>query len=1167
MNREKRRYRLFELKREKKNYKNCFFNILFNAEAEDINRIFRSMYKFPDLMNKMEKIFLPKSLEEMCINKMVFNSKINEVVIEEISFNVIKLFTNKINKFVIMKYNYENYLFRGCYIEAFQILEKIEDEICVSIWSCGQKMMLTEKLKGLEEHKKIMSEYLKVTRQNILVDTLIEFRSFFVENNSSYVSYQNRVKELLNSLKDQEFIYKYFDYKLNLEDDFDTNVFTIAMQLEGQFSIIDLYECYITNMNIGVVSNKFLSKTSEINQFIDDYRLNNNILVRDYGELQKNNLENKEYYEMLDIYSVGNYDLFIHKIDEYLKCYPNDFQAILLCIKAYINIGKSIKPVTNIYTDIYNIYSINEQSNESMVNMFNHLKEYLGTSWENKVKGFISRKITLKNTYKHNYLSSLNDFKISPNFVKNLITTSEKIKFLSVFQNVCPVTTNLYKYVNGDIESFSNKLFDNVRMTLFIAERNILQNNYSEAIEKLLDLKKKVKKNDLYNIERINRKLSLAYIKNKDYLSTITLIVESFLKNENMIRMIDYEKIFFEIKRSNDKLAQRSIDFVIFTYICYKNDYKLQRIAYSNYMDFNKFKSVTDIVKSGVKNESLIFFLTKVCTQNLLKRDIILNPKGDKADEIRLEILWLLTNLDISKRKLYYEEISSITKQKSIKDRIKQINQSRIYVDVDNIRKENEYFLNENFNRYLSVKEFNEDLLVIDTMSDEYINDLRKIVDEINEKIKVNPIYSQKIVILRGIISKITEEFLFNEKYGLNTFLSSRIRHGYCKNQLISVFQDYNLLSKKERNDSDEYNINEYWDERLPKETKESEQFKHKLSNFTLNIEKKIEEIKSIWLCIKYKEDTNAFLDYSNCVNQYLIIDRDNILDFEAFFKETIDYLWGYTEIRFKELRERIKGELLSCFLNELNSLENEVSSIKDNNLAKYVKEICTNINLCKSQINSKIIEFSNVFYKRDVHYKNFAMTDLIDTCLEISGKLNSNFGDIRLERIIKDSTIYKGEVFPYFVDIINILINNAMEHSGYCNYADLKISIIVEEEKNESIIKMAKAELNKKGIRNIGKNYISIKVNNNLSNKVNIDNTKIKIDNIFSNMKCIESLKKYTQSEGGTGLYKLYKTLQYNIYAPYLIMYKIGDRDFGMEILIGTDKIIEEGKDENIIC
>lgn len=79
------------------------------------------------------------------------------------------------------------------------------------------------------------------------------------------------------------------------------------------------------------------------------------------------------------------------------------------------------------------------------------------------------------------------------------------------------------------------------------------------------------------------------------------------------------------------------------------------------------------------------------------------------------------------------------------------------------------------------MKDLDEGLISYDIYSEDYISDLKKIVDEINEKIKTNVVYSQKMIILKGIITTITEEFLFNEKYGLNTFLSSRIRHGYCK--------------------------------------------------------------------------------------------------------------------------------------------------------------------------------------------------------------------------------------------------------------------------------------------------------------------------------------------------------------------------------------------------
>lgn len=133
----------------------------------------------------------------------------------------------------------------------------------------------------------------------------------------------------------------------------------------------------------------------------------------------------------------------------------------------------------------------------------------------------------------------------------------------------------------------------------------------------------------------------------------------------------------------------------------------------------------------------MVTFLDRVCIQHLIKRDIILNPEGNRVEEIRIEILQNLIVLDSENKKKYYAEITAITKQRSIKDRIKQINQSRVFVDTENIKKENELALREDFNRYLSVKNLDEELMTYDIYSTEYISDLKKIVDDINVKYEI----------------------------------------------------------------------------------------------------------------------------------------------------------------------------------------------------------------------------------------------------------------------------------------------------------------------------------------------------------------------------------------------------------------------------------------------
>ena len=164
---------------------------------------------------------------------------------------------------------------------------------------------------------------------------------------------------------------------------------------------------------------------------------------------------------------------------------------------------------------------------------------------------------------------------------------------------------------------------------------------------------------------------------------------------------------------------------------------------------------------------------------------------------------------------------------------------------------------------------------------------------------------------------------------------------------------------------------------------------------------------------------------------------------------------------------------------------------------------------------------------------------------------------EVKLERCIEDSRRYKGEYFPYFVDAVNILINNALEHSGITDLSELLLSIIVKEENDYFVIQMMKEEFERRKIRIEDSNFMSLTVSNFLSKDTDITMLEDKIKNIFDKTKDMETVKKYSQSEGGTGLYKLYKTFHYNINTPSTIFYSIEKQKFSISILFGLTKIV----------
>lgn len=1146
MNREHRRKYLFEFAKDKINYKNKFYKIIFHAEEDDIYRIMRVVGNNSSMRARMERILFPRTIHDMCSNKIVINTEINMEYLRSYYIKVFSEYSSYIERYILLKEQYEKYLLSEQYREALHIIDSIEEQLGLSVWSISKKMLLFDKIEGLEKHKRYLSELQSKADNNIILSTLFELESYFAESNTSYSAYKKRLESYNDILQENYIIRQYLDFKFNVEREYEHEEVKVAFMFDSQLSIVDMYETFVLAEQLmfaeGIKSRERLE--------IKDFRLCNLGLIEEPGKIGTQRNEN---YDLLELYTCGEYQQYIEKCEQYLVAAPQDFQCIILLVKSYIFLQKEMKCTNSLYKWIYDVYSLNGNEIEAIQELFAYLKVVRFTSWEYKIIGFIARKTTMSQRWKMSFLSMINDICLSPNIVNSEYFRGNEREFLASFADIAPITSELYLYRLG-IGGFPKEVLDDNRRLFFKTDQLIEANRDQEALDTLA---KVVRVENYYQERILHRKIKI-YEHKGDYLAEVTCITNAVLQNNNLQKRIDLQQVLINVNAHLSKDIKRDIHYVVFVYLCMPSDYNKQRIAYSNYMDYNNFKSIADIVNYEKDRTVLVAFLSNVCVQRILKRDIILNAGGNKADELRVEILKTLIELDEENKKKYYAEITAITKQKSIKDRIKQINQSRIFVDVDNIKKENELTLREDFNRYLAMRDLDEELVSYDIYSEDYVSELRKIVDEMNEKIKTSAVYSQKMIILKGIITTITEEFLFNEKYGLNTFLSSRIRHGYCKKQLTTVFQEYNLLSKKRKNNSDEYLINEYWDGVLPEEAEGSTKIKEYLSKFTLSIEKKVEDIKKNWLSIKYRDQENeSILDYTFCVNKCLLIDKDNIIDFNTFYDEIIELLWKYTLNHFSVLREKIQVELLAFFQNELTQLAENVGKISDVSVKDEVKTICNNINLCKSKIGGTTKEFANVFEKRDVSYLDFSMTDVIDTCIEIITKLNGNMASVKLSRKIDDAALYKGENFPYFVDAINILINNALEHSGIQDLSELELAINIEKEQDAEVLGLLKEEFDKKKIRLENMDFLKLSISNNLSKDIDVQELQRKIAEIFDKTKDTETVKKYSQSEGGTGLYKLYKTFQYNINTAYSIFYSIEDETFTITILFGVMNIV----------
>lgn len=1153
MNRKSLRILKSQLIKSRNNFKKLLLDKVLLSNNESLDKIINLIYNDSHLLKTVKCEWLPRKIEDMCKTKI---TSFGNNIVASLYWCVllINMFSEKIEEYINLKEKYEKYLFSNNFEQAYAVIQYIEENICVSLWSIKQTFLLKECIGGLQLNKETLASYSKKARNNIIIQIILNFYSIQAEKNVSYINYQENIKKYLEKFeKEQNRIYQYFDYKLNLSYETVFENAIIPIQIDSQLSIIDTYETFIDMIQIISYTNKDFN----IKDLLDKVNINNDYRIRNltYQNSSAFNISDQsiEFYECLEAYTDGDYKNAILKIQNYIIKHPNDFQAYILLVKSEINNNNShVEKMPTVFDNIYDIYTLNNNYHKSLYNLMLYYKLYNGTSWKYKLKGLISRKTGDALSSKYLYLSYINDINITPNYVFYMM--EEKKKNLNTMYKFCPKTTGVFLYLCADNRktNINNCITrNNIKCEIYRSTRLIIDKKWSEAIYKLKEIKNHIRQNDYYNIEKISTKLFSLYKKTEDYNSIIYMTVELYFINKYLIQRFDFSSIKDSLYNIDDACIKSDIRYPIFIYIIDKNNLKQQRIAYSNYMDSNDLNNIDDIINinQSIDKQFVIFFLHKLCIQHLLKRDLRVILSKQNPDDLRIDILRKLIFLDENNYKIYFNEITSITTQKNIRHKMKQFNHSRIFVDTGSIRKEYNDLFREEFEKYVTIKNFENKITALD-INDE--NNLLDIVSEINSK-RINDVsYNQEYIVIKNLIIRILDELLFNPQYGLDTFLSSRIRHGFCKSAIRSAFEEYHLLSQKKSDRDEIYNINSYWEKILKVDNETFNKIQKCLSSFTYLIEKKVNEVKNDWIHIKVKSDDIGDFNYSTFVSASIfLVNNEHFNSFDVFFDNIVGLFDRMTIEILKNIRIKIITVLKDFFIVQLNDLEKQIMNI-DN---PACSQLINSLNYCKSKIDASMLEFAEIFNLEKVTYKDFTCNDLVETCIEINSKLNNNFSNVKINKKINDSYLLKGEYFSYFVDLTNQIINNAIEHSGL-NIYQLQLNIITD---NKTNLDFAYSKLTNSSDKTFSqdKKYLNFYIENNMDENLNVQNMKNKMESVFEKVQDKDVLKKYLQTEGGSGLYKIYTTLQYHIGEKYIIYYSIKKGTFLLGMIIEVDELI----------
>ena len=143
---------------------------------------------------------LPKKYSEIGKGPKTYN---DDNIEQEIIW-LIKLFNqyhSEINYFLELENKFEHYFLKGEYDLAKSILNIIEENICVSLWSIEKRLLIAEFETGFKKNK---DELTKVLQQDneLIIEIISKYLSIRVEKKFSFFKYEEIISSYLDYYDD-----------------------------------------------------------------------------------------------------------------------------------------------------------------------------------------------------------------------------------------------------------------------------------------------------------------------------------------------------------------------------------------------------------------------------------------------------------------------------------------------------------------------------------------------------------------------------------------------------------------------------------------------------------------------------------------------------------------------------------------------------------------------------------------------------------------------------------------------------------------------------------------------------------------------------------------------------------------------------------------------------
>ncbi|NOH77793.1 hypothetical protein F0247_22415 [Vibrio crassostreae] len=1037
----------------------------------ELDQLCRRIFSHPKLPTGIS--FLYKDIDTFCgLPNICFNDSNSELtwLSHLFQFN-----SDEISTFVSVKKDVEALILMSRHEEAIGKLDFLNAKCGYSFWEIEMRSCIEKYINGKSNQKYITNIRSKLKHK---VEDFFLQQILFKHQSKRFETFSKNLVGILDEMRDSSgdtiathYADVYSSYFLPLEFDKRISIDNRRLWPSTHTSCLDQYLLFKSYFSDKVVhgsglTSRELSVLRNIVKVINDQEINNLVAVS-----EKRDINNDQEIDIcIERYTNGDYKYVNSKVIDLISTDSRYISLIEVLARS-------------------NIYSEYDSENILLEKIVRCFRSVLMSESDSMTKKLVIENIAT--TFNHSSICSSLLFHLY-----NTIKNNDHKRDVSRKNCLLQLEYCTPLVING-IRNYHDN-FDNAPEYRKLKHRDISNLGESEISEHFHQYSHKCLIKSDYIID-----YSDYLIERGDILKCAEFTVDTYIDNNLTFPFLPIKELILLIE---DKILEKTtIDIPILYSIYSKNISKDREEEKAEiYEDFiNEYEThlpSTLFEDPESITAKIAYFLKNVCVISNMDS----SEEFDSTEDIKKErvvILDLLKNTEFFDD-LVMSERNSILDELSFDGLKTKFDTSKIFVDVDSIK-------NEKFERYRFLYELYQDAAVNDqslNTEDEYT-----VIDDYKNEKTVVP-SSNTTDVLSQIYREIVNDFVCNENYGLDKYLSADIRHGIFVSQIRSGIEKYNIITDIDEDGN--YELNSIIDEKYPLLVHKIKSRIHEnICVFSKSFDDALNRANSIFnVAIDYNDKNNGLFDFLPMFENISGL-RESIKDsstFEEFFEAIIEYMWKLTLESLENVKRYINEDLKLELTKTINDLETSLINHKRTVPLKEIFEAITHMKASVVEELDRVTSWLNVAEMNESNI--YDVKSVVFACNQTFESIFSQYKIcLDIDNYTENTTFTYKDAKPLMTSIITALDNAN-------SYGNGKVFLSVKRsgEVTNIIIRNSFICRNGKGLQGLREL---------ISNKMSDNNPSL------------------AKIEGGTGVYKIYNLLK-NCPNKFILTCEISDNE-----------------------